>query len=134
MLEGAKDISDIRSHKISYTANGQEYSGKYIFGGVSNSNSIAGGIIKMKKGLVDMQDGKFELIMIHQPKDLIDLGEIINSITFQDYSTDLIEFMQVEEATFHLPKNLPWTLDGEKGVPDSELVIKNHKRALRIIK
>lgn len=134
MLEGAKDIAEIKGHKISYTANGKEYSGKYIFGGVSNSTSIAGGIIKMKKGLVDFQDGKFELIMIHQPKDIIQLGEIINSITFQDYSTDMIEFMQIDEAVFHMPKNLPWTLDGEKGVGESEIIIKNNHKALTLIK
>ncbi len=134
MLEGIKDITEIKGHKISYCANGEEYSGKYIFGGVSNTTAIAGGIIKMKKSLVDLQDGKFELIMIHQPKDLIELGEIINSISFQDYSTNLIEFMQVDEVSFRVPKNLPWTLDGEKGIPEPELLIKNHRQGITIIK
>lgn len=134
MLEGAKDLKDIKSRKVTYTANGQEYSGKYIFGGVSNSTAVAGGIIKMKKGLVNFQDGLFELIMIHMPKDLIELGEIINGITFQDYSGKMFEFMQIEETKFQLPKSVDWTLDGEKGEGASEIIIKNLKQAITLIK
>ena len=134
MLEGVKDIAGIKSHRVSYTANGEEYSGKYIFGGVSNSTAVAGGIIKMKKGLVNFQDGKFELMMIHMPKDIIQLGEIINGITFQDYSSKMFEFMQVEEATFKLPKSVDWTLDGEKGIGAQEITIKNLHNALTLIK
>ncbi len=135
MLEGAKDLAEIKSYKVSYTANGQEYDGKYIFGGVSNSTAVAGGIIKLKKkGLVNFQDGKFELMMIHMPKDLLQLGEIINGITFQDYSSKMFEFMQVEEVRFKLAKNITWTLDGEKGIGASEIIIKNLNKALTIIK
>jgi len=97
-------------------------------------HSLTGVSFKMKKGLVDFKDGKFELIMIHMPKDLIQMGEIINSITFQDYDTDLIEFMQVDNATFNMPKNLNWTLDGEKGIGDSVIEIKNLHNALNLIK
>lgn len=135
MLEGAKDLAEIKSYKISYTVNGQEYSGKYIFGGVSNSTSVAGGIIKLnKKGIVDFQDGKFELMMIKKPNDLLELGEIINGITFQDYRSKMFEFMQVEEVDFKTSKSLMWTLDGERGVSNPEFKIKNLKKALTIIK
>lgn len=135
MLEGAKDLAEIRSYKINYIANGQEYSGKYIFGGVSNSTSVAGGIIKLnKKGIVDFQDGKFELMMIKKPRDLIELGEIINGITFQDYRSKMFEFMQVEEVEFKTAKSLVWTLDGERGVSEPDLKIRNLKKALTIIK
>ena len=134
MLEGIKDITDIKSHKVTYITDGQEYSGKYIFGGVSNSTAVAGGIIKMKKGIVNFQDGLFELIMIHMPKDLIELGEIINGITFQDYSGKMFEFMQVSEVTFQLPKSVDWTLDGEKGDGAAKIEIKNLKQAITLIK
>ncbi|MDO5441282.1 MAG: diacylglycerol kinase family lipid kinase [Bacillota bacterium] len=135
MLEGAKDLAEIKSYKISYTVNGQEYSGKYIFGGVSNSTSVAGGIIKLnKKGIVDFQDGKFELMMIKKPNDLLELGEIINGITFQDYRSKMFEFMQVEEVDFKTSKSLMWTLDGERGVSNPEFKIKNLKKVLTIIK
>ena len=134
MLEGIKDIKDIKSRKVTYTANGQEYSGKYIFGGVSNSTAVAGGLIKMKKGLVNFQDGFFELIMIHMPKDIIELGEIINGITFQDYSGKMFEFMQINEATFQMAKGVDWTLDGEKAGGSSEIIIKNLKQAITLIK
>ncbi len=134
MLEGAKDLKDIKSRKVTYTANGQEYSGKYIFGGVSNSTAVAGGIIKMKKSLVNFQDGIFELIMIHMPKDIIELGEIINGITFQDYSGKMFEFMQIEEVNFQMSKGVDWTLDGEKASGQSEIRIKNLKQAITLIK
>lgn len=135
MLEGIKDITEIKSNKVSYIADGIEYSGKYIFGGVSNSTAIAGGVIKLnKKGLVDFQDGKFELMMIKKPRDLIELGEIINGITFQDYRSKMFEFMQIKEVTFNLPKSVLWTLDGEKGIGSSKITIKNLNKALTIIK
>ncbi len=134
MLEGARDLTEIKSYKVDYSADGREYKGEYIFGGVSNSTAVAGGIIKLKKSTVDFQDGKFELIMIHMPKDLLELGEIINGITFQDFTSHMFEFMQVSEAVFRMPKGINWTLDGEKGIGTAEIRVKNLNKAFTLIK
>ncbi|MBR5926305.1 MAG: YegS/Rv2252/BmrU family lipid kinase, partial [Firmicutes bacterium] len=91
VLAGVKDLSEIKAHRIEYTANGETFKGKYILGSVSNSTSI-GGVLKFDKKLVDMQDGEFEVMMVHMPKDLLELGDIINAITFSDYSSPLVEF------------------------------------------
>lgn len=134
MLEGARDLTEIKSYRVDYSADGGNYGGDYIFGGVSNSTAVAGGIIKLKKSMVDFQDGKFELMMIRMPKDLLELGEIINGITFQDFTSRMFEFMQVGEAVFRMPRGINWTLDGEKGIGAAEIRVKNLNKAFTLIK
>ena len=46
----------------------------------------------------------------------------------------MFEFMQVDEVKFQLSKSVDWTLDGEKGDGGSEIIIKNLKQAITLIK
>ena len=133
VLAGIQDLSEIKAHKIEFFANGEHYKGKYILGSVSNSTSI-GGLLKFSKNLVDMQDGKFEVMMVKMPNDLLEMGDLINAFTFQDFSSPLIDFFHTDEITFEMPKSVNWTVDGEKQNGCANVSIKNLHNALGIIK
>ena len=53
VLEGMKDIPNIRPYHVKVEAGGQVYEGDYIFGAVSNSLSI-GGLLKLDTNRVDL--------------------------------------------------------------------------------
>ena len=63
VFEGISNLVNIEEFDISYTADDKEYSGKYIYGGITNSTSV-GGVFKYDPELVDVLDGLFEVLMI----------------------------------------------------------------------
>ena len=63
---------------------GQVYEDDYIFGAISNSTSLAG-IITLKPEYVDMNDGRFELLLVRSPRNILEITEIANMLMTQNY-------------------------------------------------
>ena len=63
-------IGKIRSYNVKIKVNGEEYNDRVIYGSVSNSKSI-GGFEWFKRKGVKINDGKFEVLFIKRPKNLI---------------------------------------------------------------
>ena len=76
IMEGVKDLTNIKPIKATVIANGKEYSGNYALGAVSNTKSVAG-IVKLKDEIFDLTDGLFEVLLIKYPEDIIDLSDIL---------------------------------------------------------
>lgn len=132
LLEGLKELGNIHSHKVYATADGKEYYGNYIYGSVSNTTSVAG-IVKLPEKMVDLHDGKFEVILVKKPKDLIQLNEIITGITLSDFSGEMFDFFTTSDVSFQIGKNVPWTLDGEKAEGSNFVHIENLKSAVQLM-
>jgi diacylglycerol kinase family enzyme len=94
ILEGIKSISSIKKSHMIIEADGQIYEGDYIFGAISNATSV-GGILTLNPDYVDMSDGKFELLLVKAPKDLIDLTEIVYMLSSQDYNSNILTFINI---------------------------------------
>ena len=56
--------------------NGEVEEGDYIFGGVTNSLSVAG-LIKLDPELVGLDDGKFEISLVRNPGNLSELNALM---------------------------------------------------------
>lgn len=113
VLDGAFDLSKLRPWHIKLTVNGVPHEDDYIFGAISNANSLAG-ILQYPSGLVDMNDGAFEVLLIKMPRDLAAWQKLLHSIRFRDYSEcPLIEISQAQNVWIGNPKGLIWALDGE---------------------
>jgi len=132
ILEGMKDIPNIRPHHVRVEAEGQVYEGDYLFGAVSNSISI-GGLLKLDSNKVDLNDGLFEIILIQNPKTLLELSRILLSISKREYNDKLIQFIKAPEATFYMEDPIPWAIDGEYAEGDKKITIKNIANAITIM-
>lgn len=135
-LEGVKRLADIRpfSMKVSFIEDGrpEEIEGQFLFGIVTNSKSV-GGFKGLTGREVCLDDGKFDVILIRQPKNAADLQNIVNSlITREMRNTSSICYFHTEQVHFLCEEELPWVLDGESGGIHRELTIRNHRRALVI--
>lgn len=115
LLEGAKSLACIKSYQLSITCGEEEIDGEFIYGQLSNSTSI-GGILDIGRTGVLLDDGLFEVILIHMPKNLLELNDIVASLMSQKLSDcKHIFFRRASRVTVRSEVPLPWTLDGEAG-------------------
>jgi YegS/Rv2252/BmrU family lipid kinase len=132
VLDGMKDIPNIRPHHVRVEADGQTYEGDYLFGAVSNSISI-GGLLKLDSNKVDLNDGLFEIILIKNPKTPLELSRMLLSISKREYTDKLIQLIKAPEATFYMDEAIPWAIDGEFEAGAKMIKIKNITNAINIL-
>ena len=133
VLEGMKDLPTIKGERARIvTDNGTVYEGEFIFGAIANSTSV-GGVISLDKHLVTMNDGKFELMLIKNPKNLVELNKCINAILTKKYNSDMIIFDSLESAEITTENPLTWSLDGERCDTDGNVTVQNIHNAIRMV-
>ena len=132
VLEGINDISALRPHHIRIDTPEKTVEGDYIFGAVSNSTSVAG-LLTISPKIVDMNDGKFEILLIRNPANIVELSEIIRALTSADYSSYMLDFLSASELTVTASEQTDWTLDGEWQKGAAKIKINNIRDAIRVI-
>lgn len=133
ILEGIRDIPSIRAEHIRLETETQVLEGDYIFGAVSNSTSV-GGILTLAPSLVDMSDGKFELLLVRAPRDMLELGDCIRALTAQTYNCAMLTFCPASRVQITAPESMDWTLDGERAPGCGQILIENMYHAIRLMK
>lgn len=133
VVEGIRDIGVVKPYKVKVKTAEKEYEGEYIFGGVTNSTSV-GGIVKLEKRLVDINDGLFEIVLVKNPKDVTEFGRIIKGIANSDLSDSMFEFFKSSEITFETEEEISWSLDGEEATPGKKVTIKNIKGGIELLR
>lgn len=131
LLEGVKELVDIPSYDIDIEIDGQDHSGKYIFGAITNSLSM-GGVLKFNPSVVSLNDGEFEAMFIKQPEKAIELGEIALHLVDGSYKNKNIIFKKLKDVKLKSEQMIPWTVDGEFGGEYKEIAIKNLHNRVRV--
>ncbi len=131
ILEGIKDIPNIRPLHLRVETCNQILEDDYIFGAISNTTSV-GGVLTLDADRVDLNDGLFELLLIKSPRDLSDLNECIRALSAQDYSSRMISFYSASDLELSSPEPLDWTLDGEAAMGISQAKVLNLKSAISL--
>jgi len=132
VLEGIKDLSDIRPQHLRLEAANIKVEGDYLFGAISNSTSIAG-VLTISPKLVDLNDGMFEALLIRHPTNAAELNEVIRALTASDYSSYMLDFFSASEINVTASKDMDWTLDGEWQQGAEKIKIENIHNAIRVI-
>ncbi len=132
LLEGVKSLTDITSYHLRVECAGRVIEDEFIYGMITNSNSV-GGFKNMTGKNVLLNDGKFEVILIRMPKNIVELNAILGSLTNLIDDTDLIYSFKSDCITFLSEENVSWTLDGEYGGSLHEVTIRNIRQALEIM-
>ena len=132
ILEGAKRLHTIKSYHMRVEYDGNEIEGDFLLGMITNSTSV-GGFKNMTGKDVKLDDGLFEVTLIHKPKNIIELNTIIASLTNLKDETDLIDSFRADCVKFFSEGEIPWTLDGEFGGDHKEVQIKDHCKAVDIM-
>lgn len=133
LLEGMQELSQIRRTHVRIKLENRTIEDDFLFGAVSNSTSV-GGILTLSPKLVDMQDGKFELLLVRAPRDAMEVAECIRALRTQKYNCAMITFLSTEELTIEADPQMAWTLDGERADGAAEIQVKNLHHAIRLMK
>lgn len=131
VLEGVKDIPNIRPYHVRIRIKDVMWEDDFLFGCVSNSTSIAG-LVKLNEALVDMRDGKFEVMLIRNPRNAHEAQKIVTGILSQQFDGEIIRFFTTEEIEFYPDERIPWSLDGEYEAGTTAIRIRNLPGAIRI--
>ena len=132
ILEGMKDLNTLRPYQVKLTADGEVLDGEYLFGAVCNSTSI-GGLMKLDPERVVLDDGKFELLLIPNPRTAQDLQNLVLALLNQQYDSQGLVFRHVSHIHLETDEDLPWSLDGEYAASAPAVEIVNCQRAVTML-
>ena len=132
LLEGVKDLSTLRPYRATVTTEEEIFDGSFLFGAVTNATSV-GGLMKLNKDHVVLDDGLFELLLIPNPTSMSGLQELIRALVRQDFTGSGVVFRHVPAVTVTTPEGFPWTLDGEYGSGAEQVEIRVLNRRLNLL-
>ena len=124
LLEGMKRLSSIRSFRVKASWENTEVEDDFIFGMITNSTSV-GGFKNITGKNVKMDDGVFEVTLIKNPKNPVELNNIMMSLLNRDMDTNAMYYFRTAELTLESGEPMAWTLDGENGGTHTKVTIKN---------
>ncbi len=132
VIDGLASMPTIRPRHTFIEYDGGTIEGDFIFGGVTNSTTIAG-FVKLDKQDVDLGDGLFEVILVSNPVNTVELTDIITSILNRTYTSENVLLLHTKKIKFSFDEAVEWTRDGENGGAHKELEITVCRHALKII-
>ena len=132
ILSAAKSLASIPNYLMQIEANGEVIQDRFIYGMITNSDSVAG-----FKGLtgkdVELDDGEFEVTLIKSPTNPIELTEIIEYLTGIISETKAVYSFKASEIKVRSRSSVSWTMDGENGGEHWNVEIKNLHRKVNIL-
>ncbi len=132
ILEGIKDLPNIRPVRMRFETADAVFEDDYIFGAISNSTSL-GGILTLAPDTVDMNDGLFELLLVKYPKNAAELNECIRCLQEKNYRSPMLTFHPTSQLTVTTNEPVDWTLDGEHEPGRARITVENRHNAFRLI-
>lgn len=116
LFQGALELSSLQQGQhMKVVTEKETIEDEFIFGGVSNSLSI-GGFKGLLTGDIYLDDGWLELLLVRQPKSMVQLHELVTALLSQQFTgANGIYFLKVRSAEFICDHPVAWTLDGEDG-------------------
>ena len=132
VLQGMSQLPKLSYYPTVVEYDGGVISADLIFGGVSNTKSV-GGIVKLKKTEVELNDGLFEVLLIRNPANVIELNKIASNILSGNFSGNNITMLQSKRVKFNFDRPVKWTRDGEAGGAHQEVVLENLHSAINIL-
>lgn len=131
ILEGAKQLTAIKSYEMRIEYNENIIEGDFLFGMVTNSLSV-GGFKSITGRNVKLDDGVFEVTLIKRPQNLSELQAIISSLLLEEVDTQYMYTFKSDRLHISAGVEVPWTLDGEFGGSHTDVEICNNMKRLEI--
>lgn len=110
----------------------QVIEGNYIFGGVTNSHSVAG-MIKLPRNYASLDDGLFEVSLLKYPNNFIEFTNMSSDVISLNQRGESLSIYQAKKVQFIFDQPVAMTRDGERGGSYKEITIENVRNAVQII-
>ena len=138
VMGGITELANLKSVHARFTADpgtpgGKVCEGDYLLGAVCNSKSV-GGILKLDRLGVDMNDGLMEVLLVKMPHDILALNDIAISMLSGSFKSSQIESFSASDVSVEIDGETHWTLDGEYEAGSSMCEIHTLRSAISLIK
>ena len=115
VLEGIKALPQIKGIPLTVQTDDGTFSGSYLYGMVSNSNSIGGFNGFYGKKTVALDDGLLEVLLIKEPRTLAEQSELMTDLLRSNFDSKHLVLLKTQRVSFCSDDGVAWTLDGEFG-------------------
>ena len=132
LLEGVNRLAKLPHYQTRVELDGQALEGNFIFGGVTNSTSVAG-LVKLDQNLVSLDDGLFEVSLVRFPENLADMNKLMSEVAARKYDGEMFSIRRSQSVRFIFAESVPFTRDGEPGGSYEDLLIENRRAALTLL-
>lgn len=132
IIEGIKSLASLRTYHIKLEMEDKLVEGNYLYGMITNSVSVGGFKGITGKNIV-LNDGLFEVTLIREPKNAIDLQVILGALIGMDVKCDSLETYKASRIEISSEEKIPWSLDGEYGGSPRKVTIKNYSKAINLM-
>ena len=132
LLEGVNRLAKLPNYQTRVELDGQALEGNFIFGGVTNSTSVAG-LVKLDQNLVSLDDGLFEVSLVRFPENLADMNKLMAEVAARKYDGEMFSIRRSQSVRFIFAESVPFTRDGEPGGSYEDLLIENRRAALTLL-
>ena len=132
LITGAASLPNIVPYHVRFESPVRSGEGDYVLGLVTNTLQV-GGMKNLLPHDISLDDGLFEVLLVKNPRNAIELNKILVSAVKHDFSADCFEYFKTPSITVTSDKPLAWTLDGENGGAHNVTEIRCMQRALRIV-
>ena len=132
LLAGVRALGGIKPIHMRVICDGQTVEADVLDGLVCSTTSVGG--FKARPELnISLNDGKSEVILIRDIKNIVDFNAITTGLMKCDFQNDYFITYQTDKVRFEFDRPVAWTLDGEYGGDVTEIDIRNNQRAVRIL-
>ena len=133
ILEGIKVVSELTKYNLKLTIDDEFYEGDFLLGLVTNSFSV-GGMKNRASSDMALDDGKFEVMFVRAPKNLIELNKTVKALASgKPEESENIIIGKGAHITVEHDLTTAWTLDGEYGGEQRHVDISIMKKKFKII-
>jgi len=127
VLNGVKSLTNIVPYHLKIEYEDKIIEDDFIWGAISNSTSV-GGVLKLDKNKIKIDDGKFEVILLKASKNPIEFQNVLTKLFNQEFDEENVRMFCTDKIKITSDKKMPWTLDGEYGGKyiDTEIEVMKH--------
>lgn len=131
-INAMKELVKIPTFKMKLKYDDKHIEDEFIYGGITNSESIAG-FKWFAKGEIQLDDGLFEGIFIRKPRTIFGYFKILSSFFKKDYhKNEYILFAQAKNFEIETGQSIKWTIDGEYAGEEKNVKIENMQKAIEL--
>ena len=122
VLDGLRELPNLKPISMIVTADGVKEEGEYLFGAVS-VNGVIAGLYNLPEEIIGEKDGRLAAVLIKTPKNVADWDVLGRSLLSGDPNCAMVRVLVGEKILVETPDGLEWSLDGESsGVKEKVLI------------
>lgn len=132
ILHGLKELTNLRSYAMRVTVDDSVYEGGFLFGMVSNADSVGG--LRHPMGIeAVLDDGMMEVLLIRAPETASEWPQLLTELLGKKNDGRYLITGQAKKIIFDCQETIDWVLDGEHGGSHQTVSIETIQQAISFL-